>query len=285
VNVPRSSTVRDASAAGASAGQDDTLRVWEWPGGPPDALLLHGIGNYGRYWDLFADAIGGRMRLVAPDARGHGDSGKPADGYAPEDFVADAVAVMDAQRTARPIVVGHSMSGFHAAALTLAHPDRVRALVLVDVGPRIEEAGSSRARRLSLGRPDRFADDASALAYLHETSPGYDDAVYANRMAWVFRRDDGGALVWRSSKDALRRILDDSARSSARVWERLGEIRCPVLVVRGTRSPSFGAPTARAMLAALPDARLVELAAGHNVALDRPNELADAVVRFAREVA
>jgi len=285
VNVPRSSTVRDASAAGASAGQDGTLRVWEWPGGPPDALLLHGIGNYGRYWDLFADAIGVRMRLVAPDARGHGDSGKPSEGYRPEDFVADALAVMDAQRMARPIVVGHSMGGFHAAALTLAHPGRVRALVLVDVGPKVEDAGSSRARRLSLGRPDRFADEASALAYLHETSPGYSHAVYANRMEWVFRRDEAGGLVWRSSKDALRRILDESARSSARVWERLGEIRCPALVVRGTRSPSFAEPTARQMLTTLADARLVELDAGHNVALDRPRELADAVVRFAREVA
>jgi esterase len=270
VNVPRSSTVLG-------------LRVWEWPGDPPGALLLHGIGNYGRYWDLFAHRVAGRMRLVAPDARGHGDSEAPAAGYAPEDFVADAVAVMDALPLRRPIVVGHSMGGFHAAALTLAHPDRVQALVLVDVGPRIEEAGSSRARRLTLERPDRFAEEASALAYLHQTSPEYSDAVYANRMAWVFRRDDGGGLVWRSSKEALRKILDDSALSSPRVWGRLGEIACPVLVVRGTRSSSLADATARQMLATLPQARLVELEAGHNVALDRPTELAKAVIRFARE--
>ena len=260
------------------------LRVWEWPGEGPDALLLHGIGNYGRYWDLVADAVDGRMRLVAPDARGHGDSGRPADGYAPEDFVADAMAVMEAERMRRPVVIGHSMGGFHAAAFTVAHPERVRALVLIDVGPRVEEAGSSRARRLSLGRPDRFPDEASALAYLHETSPGYGDAVYANRMAWVFRPDGTGGLMWRSSKDALRTILDDSKHSASRVWGRLGEISCPVLVVRGTRSPSFADATARAMLATLPDARLVELDAGHNVPLDRPAELADAAVRFARGV-
>jgi len=49
------------------------LVLWEWPGDPPPTLLLHGIGNYGRYWDLFARAVDGRLRLVAPDARGHGD--------------------------------------------------------------------------------------------------------------------------------------------------------------------------------------------------------------------
>ncbi len=283
MNVPRSFIVQAARASGASPGSEQ-LRVWEWPGGPPAALLLHGIGNYGRYWDLFAGAIDGRMQLVAPDARGHGDSVAPSQGDAPEDFVADAVAVMDAQQLGRPMVIGHSMGGFHAAALTLAHPDRVRALVLVDVGPHVEEAGSSRARRLSLGRPDRFPDEASALAYLRETSPGYSDAVYANRMEWVFRRDATGGLAWRSSKDALRKILDDSTTSASRVWDRLGEIRCPVLVVRGTRSASFADATAQQMLKTLPAARLVKLDAGHNVPLDRPKELAEAVVRFAREV-
>ena len=256
------------------------LAVWVWDGRPPDALLLHGIGNYGQYWAFFADAIAGRMHLVAPDARGHGESVKPGSGYAPQDFVGDCLTVMETTGLRAPIVVGHSMGGFHATALTIAHPSRVSALVLVDVGPRIEDAGNSRARRLSLGRPDRFVDEASALAYLRETSPGYKDAVYENRMRWVFARD-GADLVWRSSKDALAQILGQPAESSRAVWDRIGEITCPVLVVRGTRSPSLSAETARAMVAAMRGARLVELDAGHNVPLDRPRELAEAVVAFA----
>ena len=257
------------------------LRAWEWPGDEPGALLLHGIGNYGRYWDFFADAVAGRLRLVAPDARGHGESAKPAEGYAAEDFVADAVAVMDASRLARPVLVGHSMGGVHATALALAHPSRVRALVLVDSGPGVEHAGGSRARRLSLERPDHFPDEAAALAYLKETSPGYSDAVYENRLAFAFRRFADGALEWRSSKDALRKIFDEDSRA---VWDRLREVSCPVLVVRGTRSPSLSAETVTEMLTTLRDARSLELDAGHNVALDRPRELADAVVALAKGV-
>jgi len=259
----------------------DGIAVWEWPGAKPDTLLMHGIGNYGRYWELFADAVAGRLHLFAPDARGHGDSPKPAEGYGPDDFVADATAIIDAKRLDRPLVVGHSMGGFHATALTVAHPERVRALVLVDVGPRVEAAGGMRARRLSLERPDRFPNETAALAYLRETSPGYSDAVYANRMEWVFAREDDG-LVWRSSKDALRQILDGRGASAGGVWERLAEITVPVLIVRGTRSPTFSEATAKRMLETLPDARLVDLDAGHNVALDRPRELADLVVDFAR---
>ena len=250
------------------------------PGGDPPALLLHGIGNYGRVWDFVAGAVAGRLRLVAPDARGHGDSVVPAAGYAPEDFVGDALAVMDATALARPVVVGHSMGGAHAMVLAATHPERVRALVLVDVGPEIGHEGGDRARRLSLGRPDRFADEAAARAYLHETSPGYSDAVYANRMAHVFRRDADG-LVWRSSKDALLRILGGPARSEE-AWRALGTLAMPVLVVRGTRSESLGATTYARMLETIPRVTGLELDAGHNVQLDRPTELADAIVEFAR---
>ena len=56
---------------GALTRDGTELVYWTWPGASPPALLLHGIGNYGRYWDLFADAIAGRLQLV----RGVGTDG------------------------------------------------------------------------------------------------------------------------------------------------------------------------------------------------------------------
>jgi pimeloyl-ACP methyl ester carboxylesterase len=256
------------------------LRAWEWLGDPPTTLLLHGIGNYARYWDFLADAVAGRLRLIATDARGHGESGKPADAYAPQEFVADAVTLMDALALDRVVVVGHSMGGTHAIRLAAAYPERVGRLVVVDAGPEPMPEGSERARRLSLARPDRFASAADALAYLRSTSPGYGEDVYANRMRWLFREDMGG-LTWRSSHDALASIMSGSRHGD--LWDVLRAIRCPVLVVRGTRSNVLSAEVAQRMIKTLTDGRLVELDAGHNVALDRPQELADAVVAFARE--
>ncbi len=252
------------------------LRAWEWPGDGPAALLLHGIGNYGRYWDFFADAVAGRLRLVAPDARGHGESGNPADEYAPQEFVADAVAVLDALAIERALVVGHSMGGTHAIRLAAAHPDRVTRLVVVDAGPEPMPEGAERARRLSLERPERFEYADDALAYLRRTSPGYSEEVYKNRVRWLFR-EDAGDFVWRSSRDALASIM--SGRGGD-LWGALRAIRCPVLLVRGTKSNVLSADVAKRMVEALSAGRLVELDAGHNVALDRPNELADTVVAF-----
>jgi pimeloyl-ACP methyl ester carboxylesterase len=252
------------------------IRAWEWPGDPPATLLLHGIGNYGRYWDFFADAIAGRLRLVATDARGHGESGRPTDGYAPGEFVADAVAVLDALGVERALVVGHSMGGTHAIRLAATHPDRVERLVIVDAGTEAMREGSERARRLSLGRPERFENADEAVAYLHRTSPDYSDDVYANRMRWLFKEDAG--LVWRSSRDALAAIMSSRGSDLA---DALRAVRCPALLVRGTRSNVLSADVAERMVKSLADGRLVELDAGHNVALDRPKELAEAVLRFA----
>lgn len=254
------------------------LRAWEWAGDGPATLLLHGIGNYGRYWEFFADAAAGRLRLIATDARGHGESGKPADGYAPEEFVADAVAVLDALAIERSMVVGHSMGGTHAIRLAATHPDRVERLVVVDAGPEAMPEGSQRARRLSLERPERFEYADEALAYLRRTSPGYSEEVYANRMRWLFR-EDAGDVVWRSSRDALATIMSSSGHGD--LWDALRAIRCPVLLVRGTRSNVLSAEVAKRMMKTLKNGRLIELDAGHNVALDRPKELADAVVEFA----
>jgi esterase len=254
------------------------IRAWEWAGPPPAALLLHGIGNYGRYWDFFADAVAGRLRLVATDARGHGESGRPADGYTPEEFIADALAVLDALAIDRAIVVGHSMGGTHAIRLAAAHAERVAKLVVVDAGPEPMPEGAERARRLSLERPERFEYADDALAYLRRTSPGYSEEVYANRMRWLFK-EDAGDFVWRSSQDALRSIMSGGSRDD--LWDALRAIRCPVLLVRGTRSNVLSAEVAQRMAKTLRDGRLIELDAGHNVALDRPRELAEAVLEFA----
>jgi len=104
--------------------------------------------------------------------------------------------------------------------------------------------------------------------------------VYANRMEHVFRRESDGALVWRSGTDALLQILSGPARSTD-AWRALETLPMPVLVVRGTRSPTLSRATYQRMLETIPHVTGLELDAGHNVQLDRPAELADAIVALA----
>jgi len=273
------------------AGPTGSLAVWDYPGDPPDTLLLHGVGGMGRLWDFFAAAVSGRLRLIAPDARGHGDSVKPpvsAESYAPEAFVADAAAVLDAYGLERVFLVGHSMGGGHAVAFTLTHPERVRALVIIDIGPTLGPEGLERTTRLTTTRPELFIDRTDVERYLRETSPGYSDEIYVHRLHWLFRRTDAG-YVWRSDPAALAQILGGPGATGsperARNWELLTAVPVPTLIVRGKRSTYLGEETAKRMIETMPDARLLELDAGHNVQLDQPLALADAVVAFGKSTA
>jgi pimeloyl-ACP methyl ester carboxylesterase len=172
------------------------------------------------------------------------------------------------------------MGGLHSINLTARHPERVRALVIVDASPDPLPDGAERAQRLLTGRPTRFRDHPEARAYLERTSPGYPAAVYENRLAFAFREEDG-ELVWRSDPAALARIMTRRMPTEDR-WAALAAIACPTLVVRGTRSNVLSEEVAQEMVRSVRDGRLMELDAGHNVPLDRPRELADAAAVLAR---
>src|SRR5207245_11138241 len=135
-----------------------------------------------------AEGNGGSPPRAGPDAAGPAESGRPADGYAPADFAADALAILDRLGIECAAVVGHSMGGLHSINLAARHPERVQALVIVDASPEPLPQGAERAQRLLTGRPARFADRQAARAYLERTSPGYSDAVYENRLAFEIGR-------------------------------------------------------------------------------------------------
>src|SRR5437879_6542891 len=103
----------------------------------PPILLSHGYGATCRMWDGQVAAFADRYRLVLWDMRGHGQSGDPLDPalYSHALSVADMAAVLDACGVERAIIGGLSLGGVMSLAFHLAHPERVRALMLFDTGP------------------------------------------------------------------------------------------------------------------------------------------------------
>jgi pimeloyl-ACP methyl ester carboxylesterase len=104
--------------------------------GDPPMLFLHGMACVKEHMDALVDAFAANHRCVAFDLRGHGSSSVPEGAYATTDFMADIAAFIDDLGLDRPVLVGHSFGGSVSLAFAAAHPDRVRALVMLDSGLR-----------------------------------------------------------------------------------------------------------------------------------------------------
>ncbi len=114
---------------------------WGEPAAPP-ILLLHGGHQSAHSWDLVSLSLARRYRVLALDQRGHGDSEWSRDvDYSNHTMALDAASFIAALGLQRPAVIGHSMGGRNAMLLARHDPSCLGALVVVDVGPEISEAG------------------------------------------------------------------------------------------------------------------------------------------------
>ena len=130
-------------------------------------VLLHGYHRlvaFVRARAAVAAAVAPRLRVTQ---RGHGDSGKPAEGYAPPDFAHDVAAFMDAMGLESAVIVGHSMGSTVAQRFAIDYPRRTRALVLVGAAavwdglPAMEESEARGRHAHGSDRSERSRESSS----------------------------------------------------------------------------------------------------------------------------
>lgn len=128
------------------------VRVVERGEGEP-LVLLHGFGASAASWRLVAPALAKTRRVIALDLNGFGYTERPREpaAYTPEGQAALVIALLDHLGIERADVAGHSYGGGLALLLAARHPERVRALVLVDTTR--PEYGRARRSRLASFRP------------------------------------------------------------------------------------------------------------------------------------
>jgi N-formylmaleamate deformylase len=101
-------------------------------GDKPPVVLLHGLMLNGACWTPLARALEKDYDVIMPDARGHGNSSSPDNGYRYDDLAADVVGFIDSLELADLVLLGHSMGGMTAAVVASQNPKRLRGLVLAD---------------------------------------------------------------------------------------------------------------------------------------------------------
>jgi 2-succinyl-6-hydroxy-2,4-cyclohexadiene-1-carboxylate synthase len=236
-------------------------------------VLLHGFAGTRHTWEEVAARMGrqgtgqGGYRPLALDLPGHGDA---SDVESPITFGGTVEHVLQGA-PARFALAGYSLGGRIALQVALAAPERVSRLVLVSTTAGISDA-SERAERRDADR--RLADDLERLPY--------ESFIERWRAQPLFAGDPPSVTSLavaehrRNRPDALAAALRGLGTGEMEpLWDRLGDLEMPVLVIVGERDEKFRALGDR-LLALLGDGSLVTAPGGHVLPLESPAALAAA---------
>ena len=254
----------------------------------PHLILLHGGGLTAHTWDMAALLLRDRYHLVALDLRGHGDSDWTPDEHITEDLndlmYGDVQLFLDHLGYARMTLAGMSLGGVAAMRYAAEYPDRLQALVMVDVGPEsMREAGqATQAFHRETDILERFEDflaravGFNPLRRREHIEYSLTHSLKQTPEGWTWKQDprprDNGALVPEEQR------LANSERRANELWAAVRTITAPTLVLRGEHSRGLSPEVAVRIVEEMQDARLVTVpeATGY-IPGDRPKD-------FAREV-
>ena len=120
-----------------SVDREVTLEVLDWGGTGRPLVLLAGLGNTAHVFDDFAPRLTSLGHVYGITRRGYGKSSVPQSGYDADRLADDVLAVLDALKLERPVLIGHSIAGEELSSLAARYPSRAGGLVYLDaVGDR-----------------------------------------------------------------------------------------------------------------------------------------------------
>ncbi len=255
--------------------------TWGDPDGPL-VVLQHGGGQTRHAWKGAGETLGNAgYHVVAFDARGHGDSGwADENAYSLNHMVDDLCCVIEALGDTRPILVGASMGGANSLVAVGEGKVDARALVLVDMAPKIELQGRKEIQAFMNQKPEGFdslEDVAEAIANYqpHRKRPRTLDGLAKN-----IRLAPNGKYKWHWDPARRKAWRGDDGRET-RLSACAESLKLPTLLVRGGLSNVLSEEGAQSFLKQCPHAEYVRVDnAAHMVAGDRNDNFAGAVIEF-----
>ena len=234
----------------------------------PLVLFLHGIGGNRHSWDGQLGVFSRRFRAAAWDARGYGDS---EDYEGPLDFhcfSSDLLRVLGHFKVEAAHLVGLSMGGRIARNFALAHPERVKSLVLANTSPGFDA--------LTPEQVAAFVEQRRHLDPLAQAKRLVGPQASAEALE---RLAAGLRAVHRESY--LKTVEASVRQDRAAPVER---IEAPTLVIGSSADPLYPLEIVRAMARRIAGARFVELPGGHVSNLEQPERFNGAVLEFLQTV-
>ncbi|WP_236791959.1 alpha/beta fold hydrolase [Amycolatopsis sp. GM8] len=252
-------------------------------------VFLHGGGQTRHSWKGSAGRLArSGWHTLSLDARGHGDSGWAPDGdYSVDALVADLAAVvarLGEDGGIPPVLVGASMGGLTSLVAVGEGRVAARALVLVDVAPRIEPAGAERISAFMHRHTDGFATLEDVAAAVSDYNPHRARPASLDGLRKNVRQAEDGRWYWHWDPAFIQRPTEGDVRTigdEVRMRDAARHIRIPTLLVRGVQSDVLTEDGVRDFLSLVPHARAVDVTGtGHMVAGDDNDVFSAEVGRF-----
>ena len=256
----------------------------------PPLLLVHGGLDHSRSWDHLAQALAADFHVVAPDLRGHGDSGwATGSSYSLADHVYDLTNLVKSEGFGKVAIVGHSMGGMVSLTYAGAFPERVSKLVVLDgvtnfparrpkpADVRISDWAGD-LDKLAQRKIHRYPTVADGAERIVGRNPRLTRAQALHLATHGMKRNDDGSLSWKydpylRARAPYRLSLDDNTG----LWSR---IACPTLLVAASES-FLPDPEKAGVMSHFKHAELAKIAgAGHWLQHDRPDEVLGLIQRF-----
>ena len=245
--------------------------------GPPFVMIHAGVAD-SRQWNNEFARFSGRFRVIRYDQRGHGRSEPVAGEFSALD---DLVGLLDFLDINEPVIaLGCSMGGSLAMDFALAHPARVRALIMVGSGPSGLQIDVKEHPEMANAVKAYEAGDLDLVAEL-ETRVWFDGMGRAPSDVDQEMR----ALAFEMNRLALthdvKRLGKRVTATGAPAAERLAELAVPVLVLTGVHDEPYIQAAHDIMAARIPRVTAVRVdGAAHLLNMDQPDEFEAIVTRF-----
>jgi len=255
------------------------IHYLQWGTSGKNIVALHSMLMNAHDFDIFARSTSKNYRVLAIDLIGHGESEKPLKPVPAKQHVEIIRNVVYQRQFTKPVVIGHSVGGILGIVYASKYPDELEKLILVDIAPRISTEGNIRRRTPS---PKPFKSEKKARAYFKRRFRKFTDEARESAFKYMLERASDGTIRFKAKRESLE--IGSDAGKPIDMWSLVGDIRVPVLLIKGGDSPTVTRERIEKMSEIIEDFTFVEVpGATHMVPQDTPKDFEEIVLEFMKK--
>jgi pimeloyl-ACP methyl ester carboxylesterase len=244
---------------------------------PQTILCMHGLTRNSADFAGLASYLSQHYRVLSVDNRGRGrsDYDSTIANYTPVTYVQDMFKLLDELGVEQVILCGTSMGGLMSFIMGAMQPDRIRGMIINDIGPEVDQAGLDRIKGY-VGKVKAVSTWSEAIAQAKEINgiafPDFSDEEWEDFARGIYRDEEGVPVLAYDPAISQPMSDDESGAVPPDLWPLFEEIvAIPMLVIRGETSDILAPSCVTSMREKKPDLQFAEIPhRGHAPTLNEP---------------